>query len=336
MLVIGDSILWGQGLKTERKSWHLVKLWLEKKTGRKVIERIEAHSGAVIERASATDDLTSDNREVNLALPTLHDELDNAVKAYFNPAQVDLILLSGCGNDVGLLNLLNAVNRTEVDEMTRSKCGAPVENLLRRILKSFPNAYVVMTGYYPFFSERTRNDFIVRALAKKFYKTQRDEASKVTSKAMFEQLKINSWQWYESSNSRLAEAVNSVNMATRDSRAVFARIDFPADYSFAAPKTRLWGLDRSPFRMMLLMLSFGKILLPSNDQMRGERGATCSEIYKRQENETLEQRNQRKANKLLCRYAALGHPNNKGAVLYSDAIVNALESRFGPVTASVP
>ena len=99
MLVLGDSILWGQGLRKERKSWYLVKLWLEKHTGRKVIERIEAHSGAVIERASATNDLTSDNREVNLALPTLHDELNNALKEYPDPAQVDLVLLSGCGNE---------------------------------------------------------------------------------------------------------------------------------------------------------------------------------------------------------------------------------------------
>lgn len=43
MLVLGDSILWGQGLKAEHKSWHMVKLWLEKNTGRRVVERIEAH-----------------------------------------------------------------------------------------------------------------------------------------------------------------------------------------------------------------------------------------------------------------------------------------------------
>ena len=48
MLVLGDSILWGQGLKPEHKTWHHVKLWLEKNTGRRVVERIEAHSGAVI------------------------------------------------------------------------------------------------------------------------------------------------------------------------------------------------------------------------------------------------------------------------------------------------
>src|SRR6185503_2472118 len=119
---------------------------------------------------SATDDLTSANREINLALPTLYDELNRALQQYDDPAQVDLVLLSGCGNDVGLLNLMNAVDKTTVDEMTRSKCGKPVESLVPRILTSFPNAQLLVTGYYPFFSENTRNDFILRALAKKFFK----------------------------------------------------------------------------------------------------------------------------------------------------------------------
>jgi lysophospholipase L1-like esterase len=338
MLVIGDSILWGQGLKPESKTWYLVKRWLENTTGRKVVERIKAHSGAVIERTSATNDLTSNNGEVNLALPTLHDELDSALKEYSDPTQVDLILLSGCGNDVGLLNLLNAVDTAEVDKLTRAACGKPVENLLQRILASFPNAQVVVTGYYPFFSENTRNDFIMKALAKRFFKTQPDGASRMDHREVFDRLKINSQRWYESSNSSLGEAVNNVNVAARSSRArtVFVKIDFPADYSFAAPKSHLWGLNRSPFRMMFLMLSFGRVLLPANDQMRHARGVTCSEIYKPLPDETLEQKKERKANKLLCRYAALGHPNKKGAVLYAVAITNVLKPRFSVATATVP
>lgn len=81
MLVLGDSISWGQGLKTENKAWYHVKIWLEKSTGRAVIEKVEAHSGAVIERSSGTDNYGSTNPEVNVAQPTLHDEIDNALRA---------------------------------------------------------------------------------------------------------------------------------------------------------------------------------------------------------------------------------------------------------------
>src|SRR5215471_8009518 len=64
MLVLGDSILWGQGLKDEHKAWYLVKRWLEQNAGREVREKIEAHSGALI--GAATD--FGDNRDFNSQL----------------------------------------------------------------------------------------------------------------------------------------------------------------------------------------------------------------------------------------------------------------------------
>jgi lysophospholipase L1-like esterase len=268
MLVLGDSILWGQGLKAEHKTWYQVKRWLEKNTGRRVIERIEAHSGAVIERSSLIDNLISTNREVNLGLPTINDELDEAVRFYSDPSQVDLVLVSGCGNDVGVQNLLNASRTSEVDDMTNAKCGKPVESLLRRIATTFPAARIIVTGYYPFFSAETRNDFVVKALARRFFKSQPDGAPRMSSREVFERLKVNSSQWHQISNIRLAEAARAINAEMGRERVVFVKILFPPNYSFAAPKTHLWGLNRSPFRMALLFLSFGKILLPSNDQVR--------------------------------------------------------------------
>ncbi|HEV8367265.1 MAG TPA: SGNH/GDSL hydrolase family protein [Pyrinomonadaceae bacterium] len=328
MLVLGDSILWGQGLKPEHKSWYLVKMWLEKKTGQKVIERIEAHSGAVIWGSSVTENPAVDNREVNMGRPTLQEEVDNALRSYPDPRLISLVLVSGCGNDVGVQNLLNAERTSDVDEMTETKCGKPMEDLLERLVRSFPAAQVILTGYYPFFSEKTRNDFVVNALARRFFKTQQADTHKMTSKEVFERLKINSKQWYETSNRRLAEAVRKTNAQVGAERVMFAKIDFPADYSFAAPKSHLWGFNRSPFRMMALFLSFGKVLLPTNDEVRSQRTASCNEVYAAKPNETIEQTKERKAGRLLCRYAALGHPNRRGALLYTQAITNILSSKF--------
>jgi hypothetical protein len=330
MLVLGDSILWGQGLKTEHKSWYHLKLWLEKNTGRPVVERMEAHSGAVVEGISLTGLLTSTNREVNLGAPTVHDEIDSALKFYTDGSRVELVLLSGCGNDVGVLNLLNASRIEEVDDMTRAKCGAPMESLLRRIISVFPSAQVVVTGYYPFFSDKTRNDFIVKAMARKFFKTEHDSLP-MTSKEVFERLKMNSKQWYETSNKTLADVVQKVNdeIGSGIRRVLFARIEFPPDHSFAAPETRLWGFNRSPFKMLLVILSFGKVLLPSNDEMRKNRTASCNELYAEKPNETSEQKKERKAQRLYCRYAALGHPNKKGALLYADTIISVIKSTVG-------
>ena len=337
MLVLGDSILWGQGLKAEHKSWYHVKLWLEKNTGRRVIERIEAHSGAVIQRGSLTNNLTSTNREVNAGFPSVHDEIDSALQFYSDGSRIDLVLVSGCGNDVGVQNLLNASKIEEVDDMTRAKCGTPMESLLRRIAAAFPAAQVIVTGYYPFFSDQTRNDFILKALARRFFTTQRDHST-MSSKEVFERLKVNSKQWYEASNKTLAHAVQKINdeIGGNRRRFVFARIEFPSDHSFAAPETRLWGFNRSPFKMMLVILSFGKILLPSNDEMRKQRTASCNEVYREQPNETPEQKKERKAQRLYCRYAALGHPNKKGALLYAETITSILKSTIGVAALSAP
>jgi lysophospholipase L1-like esterase len=336
LLVLGDSILWGQGLKAEHKPSYYVKIWLEKQTGRRVIERIEAHSGAVIEASSGTDKRRSSNREVNLGLPSIHDEIDSALNFYSVGSQVDLVLVSGCGNDVGVQNLLNASNTDEVDEMTEAKCGKPVENLLRRITTTFPAAHVIMTGYYPFFSVETRNDFVVKAFARRFIKTNADGESRMSSKEVFERLKTNSKQWYEASNEKLSEAVGTINSEIGRERVSFVRIEFPATYSFAARQTHLWGFNRSPFRMALLFLSFGKVLLPTNDEMRRDRSASCNDLYSEQPDETNEKKRDRKALRLFCRYAALGHPNRKGALLYAEAIKNVLRSNVILTASTVP
>ena len=332
MLVLGDSILWGQGLKPEHKSWYQVKAWLERTTGRKVVERIEAHSGTVIELASTDDRLSASNPEVNVALPTIHDQIDNALKSYTDASQVDLVLLSGCGNDVGVQNLLNASGTAEINNLTGEKCGAPMERLLRRITTSFPSAVVIVSGYYPFFSERSRNDFILKGLTRRFLKTV-PGAPKMKSKEILVRLTSNSKDWYDASNKTLADVAQKISaeLGGEHRRVMFARIDFPVEYSFAANQTRLWGFDRSPLRMMALLVTFGRILLPANDEVRGQRTASCREVFKRQSNETAEQRKERHNRRLLCRYASLGHPNKKGAGLYADAIIGLL-----PTALSLP
>jgi lysophospholipase L1-like esterase len=325
MLVLGDSITWGQGLKKEHKAWYQVKIWLEKTNGCPVIERVEAHSGAVVEGGSMTDSLAAQNAEVNVGLPSINEEVDNALRFYNDGSRVDLVLISGCGNDVGLQNLLNASSREELDRMTTVKCGPPMERLLRKVTTSFPAARVIVVGYYPFFSETTRNDFVTRALARRLYRATADAAKK-SSQDIFAQLAANSSAWYESSNKTLAGTVRTVNEVLGTERVTFAKIDFPSDYSFAAKNTHLWGFNRSPFKMMMVFLSFGHIQLPTNDEMRRQRKASCDLVYKAQPNETAEQKRERRNRRLLCRYAALGHPNRKGATLYAAAIMAVLKT----------
>lgn len=335
MLVLGDSILWGQGLKTEHKSWYHVKVWLEKTTGRAVIEKVEAHSGAIIERSSPPEKLTTPNPEVDVALPTLNEELDNAERFYSDRLGIDVVLVSGCANDVGTQNLLNAIATEQIDEMTKAKCGLPMEKLLRRITTSFPAARVIVTGYYPFFSEKTRNDFILKALVRRFFKIIPGTPT-LSSKELLERLTANSNAWYRASNNALSQAVQNVNSGLHREQVMFAKIEFSPEHSFAAPQSRLWQFNRSPFRMVLVLLSFGKILLPANDEVRKQRSASCREFFKRQPSETDAQKKEREQRRMLCRYAALGHPNRKGALLYADAILKLLKTPSTVTASSSP
>src|SRR5712671_1604590 len=60
MLVLGDSIMWGQGLRPEEKfSWR-IKCWLQEKTNRAVTQTVFAHSGALIAGATETPRFKSD------------------------------------------------------------------------------------------------------------------------------------------------------------------------------------------------------------------------------------------------------------------------------------
>jgi hypothetical protein len=332
LLVLGDSILWGQGLKTEHKSWHLVKNWLEENQRMTVRERVEAHAGAVIGAAgTAPPRLLTLYGEIASAWPTLHDQIDDAVRLIGDTSQVDLVLVDGCINDVNARSFLNAGNSGQaIESLAREKCGPPVEALLSRAASSFPNAHIVLTGYYPVISEKTSQDLFMRALAKRFYAATSAEARRPSDKEMFERLTAISRIWYEASNRALTAAVASTNedLAARGSRqrVLFARIPFQPEYAFAAKESRLWGFDATTIRKMLAVFTLGRVSLHANDEVSSRRWSMCEDFFRKYPHETDAQKRVRKDNLMVCRLAAIAHPNRRGAVMYADAIKEQVQN----------
>jgi lysophospholipase L1-like esterase len=328
LLVLGDSITWGQGLKDEHKSWYLVKTWLESTGGRQVRERILAHSGAVVGSAGDTGGNQAPplDGEINRGLPSVNDQIESALRSYADPGQVDLVIVDGCINDLDARRLLNAANTSAViRELAEQRCGPPVEALLGRIAGSFPNAHVIVTGYYPILSEKTASDFFMRALFKRLY----TGSAPMNDKQLRERLVEISREWYQVSSRMLAAATLKVDaqLAANSSRqrAVYAESFFLPEHSFAAPQSRLWGFDASAIRKLLVILTLGRVTLNTNDERRSQRGAICNEIFKRPAGETGEQKKARKNRIALCRLAAIGHPNRKGAQMYAEAINQQLK-----------
>lgn len=331
MLVLGDSILWGQGLKQENKSWYLVKTWLEENGAVSVREKVLAHAGAMVGAAGASPPQLLDvHGEVNSGWPTLHDQIDDALRSFVDPSQVDLVLVDGCINDVNARRFLNAGNTPEtIETLVREKCGAPVEALLTRIASTFPNAHTVITGYYTVISNKTPRDLFMRALAKKFYVPAEANGRRPSDKQLIERLTMVSATWYEASNRALMGSVARVNanLASRGSRqqVLFARISLLPEHAFAARHSHLWGFNASTLRKLLALITLGRVGLYANDEVRSQRSSVCADFYKPAPNETKADKSVRKEQLLICRLAAIAHPNRKGAALYAEAIKEQLQ-----------
>ncbi len=326
LLILGDSISWGQGLKDEHKAWYLIKSWLQQTTGREVRETVEAHSGAVIgssedSRGRSSADVDG---ELSRAYPTVNGQLDIAAKAFGDPSQVDLVLVDGCINDLDSRRLLNAANTPEkIRELAQEKCGPPMETLLMRITTTFPNANVVVTGYYPILSEKTANDLFIRALARRFY-TPEPGAPKVKDKVLRARLIAISHEWYQTSDQMLSTASRKIDSQLAASgshqRVLFADVGFAPENSFAARQSRLWGFDASWLRKLLVVLTLGKVQLKTNDERRNQRAHLCEELFKGPKTETPNDEAIRQDRLMRCRLAAVAHPNRKGAAMYADAV----------------
>lgn len=330
LLVVGDSISWGQGLKDEHKAWYLVKKWIEQNTRREVRVQVEAHSGAVIGPVRGDDPRANFliDGEISRAQPTINDQIDNARASFADPAQVDLVLVNGCINDVDSRQLLNAANTPDqIHDLAQAKCGPPVENLLTKIATVFPAANIVIIGYYPIITEYTANDLFMRTLAKRFYMPA-DGEPRLNDKALRARLIAISREWYQTSSLILMTGARKINadLVAKGSQqhVLFADAAFRPEHSFAANKSRLWGFDASALRKLLVVLTLGKVQLRTNDERRGQRSELCNAIYKKPENETREQKAIREDRLMRCRLAAVGHPNRKGAAMYADAIGNLL------------
>jgi len=328
MLVLGDSIMWGQGLKQERKFWWRIRCWLQEKTGREVKEKIEAHSGAAIETATNHRQLYSSNSEVPSFTPTVNQQLDDARSYYPDRSVVDLVLVNGCINDVDVQNLLNSATKLEpLEASIKEACGGRMQRLLRRAAHEFPNAHLIVTGYYNIFSDETDQNRFTRMLVKKLTSRSTDE-EEMSDKEMQRRLVAISDLWYQVSTRSLLDAVNTVNAELpAQPRIHFAEVDFDAEHAFAATETLLWNFkfgstNLSGLRKAIVIVTLGTAAYKPDDQMREMRSKSCKQINKqlKKKGESKREKEIRESSYMACRYASLGHPNQMGALVYTESI----------------
>lgn len=167
MIVLGDSVMWGQGLEDSQKFSTAVQQWVQAQfPGIEIRREVFAHSGAVIGPDGGDNSAPSPPKsgELPTGVPSVAKQMEMA-KTWFRPDQVDLVLMNGGANDVGLLNTILNTDPTVsagwdwktnwVGNLTHKRAVERMAMLLPNVASTFSAATIVVTGYYPFVSNQT-------------------------------------------------------------------------------------------------------------------------------------------------------------------------------------
>ena len=297
MLVLGDSIQWGQGLPDDQKFHALVQATVQAKPGNiGVYKEVLAHSGATIGVGDQTI-LPPIQGEVPTPYPTVWQQVDAVTD---QPQMIDIVLVDGGLNDVMIARVVDpTVKPEELSALMEKHCHVGMRQLLEKITAKFPNAQIVVTGYYPIVS-RVSNSKLLKPLLIAFgVKATALGGGKdaALSEALKSRVVANCRLFAAESTTKLQAAVDETNAALGGlPRVFFAVPGFTEKNSALAPDSLLWGVtaDSSP-----------------QDPVAANRLKLCKA-------------NKARSDQLWCSCASAGHPNARGAQEYARVITAAL------------
>jgi lysophospholipase L1-like esterase len=294
MLCLGDSIIWGQGLLPVEKFDTLVRqALLPQYPGGVTLESV-AHSGAVIGANGATG--SAQPGEVPASRLSIIEQCDGYTNS---PDTVDLILVNGGINDVGVATILNPFALIpSLDTRTSRACHDGMSVLLQRLSTKFskPTCKILVTGYYPILSSMSDPLGVTKLLSlfgiavPSFVDADVDFINPVLERCE---------RFFNDSTQQLQQAVAD----TGDSRIAFVPSGFTDANSVFVPGTSLlWGLDLDDD-------------MNPQDPAAAARHPLCDTAHSGP-SEVLARE--------LCYRASAGHPNVQGAVQFSNQILAAL------------
>lgn len=295
MVVFGDSVPWGQGLLPAHK-YHTA-LAQKLSATYAVSTEVFAHSGATI-GVGATAGASADS-EVPDAYPTILAQCAAYTQA---PDTVDLVVLNGGINDVGVATIVNPITTHDhLRSKTIQHCYHDMRILLRDIATTFtkPAARIVVTGYYPIFSAASDPVGVRHLLTCHGIHVP----PIVAEPLLLERLVDLCETFWHTSDTSLARAVTEANAAEGQGRILFVPTQFQPQNAAYGPAAWLFGLK----------LDFA---FSPEDEVITQRHGACElfhprplEIFPREQ----------------CFRASAGHPNVEGAQHYADVISAALQ-----------
>ncbi len=292
MVVLGDSIAWGAGLEQNQKYYYYVAHWLNGKLDRPVDVKVLAHTGAKLKGHS-------DNTPYDPDCPNPYPSVEDQISCIQHPDSIDLVLLSGGANDVGVLNVIDSdMTGQDIARLCKT-IGVSMPKILDELLNRCNKAKIIVTGYYPIITDETRNEDLDA-----FYKYIYEYGLNHESVAMPSNYKIilvdNSRIFFEESTRYLKEAVNGTN----NEDVIFVPVNFPSDKCYATIDSWLWRIDHVDL--------INRELIP-NDAVWEYRRDICHP-------DDIESKKQDIV-------GSIAHPNLEGAIKYARAIEDAIDRK---------
>ena len=331
VLAIGDSIVWGQGLDNASKFTVRTRDWLQAQLQLPVTLTSFAHSGAIIEQHGSGDALPPYPGEVPNSWPSITAQARMAAglaprTITAPPAdEIDLVILDGGINDVGVTNIVDP-RLESLAPLTTAKCDYAMRGLLSDVAMLFPHARVVVTGYFPIVSTESSLDDVALLLmgAGVLVSPAAPVSGIAAALAGFAilaseygggaplraKLAQRSSIFHQAATQSLRNAVAAVNSQfRRDFR--FADPGFGPRNAYGAPDSWLWQLSQAMSPI-------------TPDPMAEPRRAACLARYGNLEPDRTPGASFGDAPK--CPVAAMAHPNVRGAQAYADAITRELST----------
>ena len=326
MLIVGDSLIAGQGLKEKDKFYTLTKNWLQNEffgEKRKVNLKNKSHSGARLflqeNEIKAMKDADkslekSYHQEVNFSFPSIKTQIDIAKKEYASigksPEDINLVMLTGGITNLNVSYIINPFNKNKIlREKIDQYCNQAMFEFLQHATKTFPNALFTVIGYFPMVSKQSSTRKIYNAVLElyKFPLAVKPLMNNILTRQFFRILhkKINkrSRIWAKDSDKALQTAVRRINQQYGTQKAIFIKSPVTEATAFGTKNTLLWGMAKK-----------GR----SEDDLYDARKRECKKAMTSLKDVKL------KFNRRFCELSGIGHPNIEGSKAYRNAISKSL------------
>ncbi|MCO6511672.1 MAG: twin-arginine translocation signal domain-containing protein [Aridibacter famidurans] len=325
-LVIGDSLIAGQGLREEDRFYSLTREWLQEEivgNGAKVVLKNKSHSGANVYLNERDRKALEDAErpldeffpsEVNFTFPSISKQVEVAIREYgeagVDPKDVGLVMVSGGLTNITVKGIIDPFD--DSDNLRRDivkYCNGYMNRFLGEAGEAFPNAVIAVIGYYPMISPKSSTGMIYNSVLELYEipgplkPVMNNIFTKQFFKLLHKQMTKRSRIWAEGSDRELKNAVAAHNERAGKEQAVFVTAPIDESTCFATKRSLLWKMAKK-----------GR----SEDDLYDHRKQVCSESIDSVQDIDLEFK------KRFCELAGLGHPNREGSLAYAESIKTTL------------